>query len=182
MPRRSSLRPPMVHLSYQQEMFCVNYINQTNFNAAEASRQAGFAEGTGAKLLKEPVIIERIQQLMDDRAQRVALSADRVLEEIMKLAFSDIRDYYNEDGTVKRMDELSDSAAAALQTVKVHHGRNGVRVQHPDVLEFKLADKRANLELLGKHLKLFTDRQEHTFPDGVPPITIKRVIVDAENE
>lgn len=35
-------------------------------------------------------------------------------------------------------------------------------------MKFKLADKKSSLELLGKHLKLFTDKVEHTGAGGGP--------------
>jgi phage terminase small subunit len=39
------------------------------------------------------------------------------------------------------------------------------------VIEFKLADKKGPLELLGKYHKLFTDKVEHTGKDGEPLVS-----------
>jgi phage terminase small subunit len=85
-----------------------------------------------------------------------------VLEELRRLAMANIMDYLTVDGGNVYVDlsRMSREQASAIQevTVEEYVGKSGKR----DIKKtrFKLADKRAALELLGKHLKLFTDRVE----------------------
>jgi phage terminase small subunit len=97
---------------------------------------------------------------MDERAARTGITADRVLAEIAKLAFFDPRKFFDADGAPIPIHELDDDTAAALAGMNVFEvfegtGKNRVFVGYTK--KYKLTDKRGSLELLGKHLKLFTD-------------------------
>jgi phage terminase small subunit len=48
---------------------------------------------------------------MEERQQRLDLSADRVLQEIAKIAFFDHRKLFNQDGSLKNINELDADAA-----------------------------------------------------------------------
>jgi phage terminase small subunit len=65
---------------------------------------------------------------------------------------------------------LSRDQAAALQEVTVDRYTEGHGEDKRDVkrVKFKLADKRAALVDLGRHLGIFVDRHEHSGPDGRP--------------
>jgi phage terminase small subunit len=100
------------------------------------------------------------------------ISADRVLNEIAKLAFMDPRKFFNADGSPKEITELDDDTAASLagmEVEEVYEGRGQDRKFVGHVKKFKLADKGINLERLGKHLKLFTDKVEH---EGAVNLTV----------
>lgn len=106
---------------------------------------------------------------MDKRANKVEITADRVIEEIARLAFFDPRKFFNQDGSPIPIQELDDDTAMALAGMDVmeeFEGSGADRVFVGYTKKFKLTDKRASLELLGKHLKLFTDKTEVSNPDG----------------
>jgi phage terminase small subunit len=65
---------------------------------------------------------------------------------------------------------LSRDQAAALTEVTVEDFKDGRGEDARDVrrVKFKLADKRAALVDLGRHLGIFKDRVEHSGPDGKP--------------
>lgn len=89
-------------LSPKQEMFCQKYIEL--FNATQAYIKAGYkvknenvAGREGFRLLKNPKIEMRIQELMKDTVQTNKIEASKVLERIAAIAFSKITDFLSVD-------------------------------------------------------------------------------------
>lgn len=154
----------MAKLTAKQEAFCNEYL--IDLNATQAAIRAGYSPNTshviGTENLGKPEINERVQELMALRSERTRISADRVLHEIARLGFSDLRDYFTPDNGILKVTALDDNAAAALQSMKVtkkvvDYDDEGNAIVG-EVVEFKLADKSKNLELLGRHLALFNDK------------------------
>lgn len=148
-------------LTPKQDMFVREYL--VDLNATQAAIRAGYsaktAEEQGYQLLRKTSVQSAIQAGMDKRAVSVDISATRVLNEIAKLAFFDPRKLLNDDGTPKRIHELDDETAAAVAGIDIVTKGND-DLGYADILKIKLADKSKNLELLGRHLKLFTDKIE----------------------
>lgn len=144
----------MTKLNDKQRLFVAEYI--VDFNGAAAARRAGYAEKTAritaAKLLTKANVQESIQTAIESRLKALDVTADRVLQELARIGFSDMRDYtaWGPRGVrLKDYSELSEDAARAVSEVSQTITLNG------GSLKFKLHDKKAALELLGKHLGLF---------------------------
>jgi phage terminase small subunit len=157
----------MAGLTPKQSIFVKEYL--IDLNATQAAIRAGYSEKTaysiGEENLKKPVIAAAIQEAMDKRGTRTEITADRVLEEIAKLAFFDPRKFFNPDGSPIPIQDLDDNTAMALSGIDVleeYEGSGKDRVFVGYTKKFKLSDKKASLELLGRHLKLFTDKVEHS--------------------
>jgi len=157
----------------KQRVFVREYLK--DLNATQAAIRAGYSEATarsqGQRLLTDADIQAAIQSAMDARSKRAEITADRVLQEIARLAFVDMRKFYREDGSLKVVKDLDDDTAAAiasLETVELFDGSGENRVQVGHIKKLKVWDKSKNLELLGKHLKLFIDKIEHSGVDGGP--------------
>lgn len=149
-------------LTDKQERFCQEYL--VDLNATQAAIRAGYASGKtaevqGARLLGNAKVRAKIDQLKLGREQATGITAERVLKEIAKLAFFDPRKLLNGDGTPKQIHELDDDTAAAVAGIDIVTKGND-DVGFADIMKIKLADKGQNLERLGRHLKLFTDRLE----------------------
>jgi len=148
-------------LTPKQQMFVREYL--VDLNAKQAAIRAGYsaktAEEQSYQLIRKTSVQRAIQAGMDKRAVSVDISATRVLNEIAKLAFFDPRKLLNDDGTPKRVHELDDETAAAVAGIEIVTKGND-DLGYADILKIKLADKSKNLELLGRHLKLFTDKIE----------------------
>ncbi len=156
-------------LTAKQQAFVNEYI--VDLNATQAAIRAGYSEDTahviGSENLQKPWVAEAIQESLDLRAERTRITADRVLVETAKLGFSNIRDIFTETGQLKNLTLLPPEVTAAISSIKVVTRNVGGDEQPVEyVHEIKMADKRASLELLGKHLKLFSDRTELTGADG----------------
>ena len=119
---------------------------------------------------RKPHVFNAVQKAMDKRAAKLELTADRVLLELSLMGYANMLDYIQVDNGDVFLDlsKLTREQAAAIQEITfdeyVERGTNkgngnGRRIKR---MRFKLADKTRSLELLGKHLKLFTEVLHHT--------------------
>jgi phage terminase small subunit len=159
-PRRPQTRP----LTPRQRLFVAEYL--IDLNARQAAIRAGYAEGSAADrgwelLHRCPAVMARLKQAMAEREQRTQIGAERVLKEIARIAFADIRNYLMEGPektlVVRPLTQLSDDDVAALAEVQADGEAKELR-------RIRLHDKRAALELLARHLGLVGKRS-----DSPPP-------------
>lgn len=156
------------------EIFAREYV--IDMNGSRAAIAAGYSEAAAkeqaSRLLTKANIRKRIDELLSKRASRLEVKADKVLEEISRLAFTNMQDFIRvQDGDAYvDLSALTRDQAAAIQEVTVDEYTEGRGEEKRDVkrIKIKLHDKRGSLELLGKNLKLFADRVEHTGLDGGP--------------
>ncbi|MGN1037877.1 MAG: terminase small subunit, partial [Mailhella sp.] len=104
-------------------------------------------------MLKDPEVAAAIEKAEAERSRRTQIEADRVVLELAKIAFADPRDLMDwgpEGVEVKASGTIPPDAAASVGEVSVQ-GRN---------VKVKMLDKLKALELLGRHLGMFTDKVE----------------------
>lgn len=164
-------------MTAKQRLFIQEYL--IDLNATQAAIRAGYNQKTaysiGQENLKKPDIFSKIQEAMKERERRTEIHQDAVLKEISLIAFSDIKDYIEilEDGSVqaKTWDQMPNGASRAVCQVKevrriMTAGKGGgEEILLECRLSYKHYDKLKALELLGKHLGMWKERQEYTFPD-----------------
>ncbi len=108
----------------------------------------------------------RVAELGAKAAAANEVTVERVVKELARLAFFDVRKLVDDSGAPLPLGQLDDETARAivgLDIARVGNADIGVG----EVLKFKLADKGANLERLGKFLKMFTDKVEVEVAGGV---------------
>jgi phage terminase small subunit len=158
-------------LNARQQLFVAEYLK--DLNATQAAIRAGYSEKTarqiGARLLTNVVIAEAIATKAQKKIDRIEITSDRVLNELAMMGFANMLDYIsvqNGDAFVD-LSQLTREQAAAIQEITVEEYSEGRGEEKRDIkrTRFKLGDKRGSLELLGKFLKLFTDKHEHKFLD-----------------
>ena len=89
------------------------------------------------------------------------VQAAHVMEELRRVGFATMRDYFDAAGTVRQPSDLSDDAAAALASFEVVTKNVAAGDGQQDtVYRFRLCDKIKALELLGKHFGLFVEQIE----------------------
>ncbi len=119
---------------------------------------------------RKPHVFNAVQKAIKKRAAKLEITSDRVLGELAKLAYSNIKDFLHiENGDVYvDLSKLTRDQATAIEEIVVdrhiYRGRRGRNGNGDEIrrTRFKLIDKTRALELLGKHLKLFTDVHRHT--------------------
>lgn len=157
----------ITELSEQQELFCLEYVRC--LNAKQAALKAGYSEKTagaqGSRLLKSVKIQARCQELNADRKERTLIDADRILKELLDMAMVDISEAFNDDGSLKPIREIPKPIRRMISSLEINElfeGFGKEREQIGHVKKLRFWSKEKALELLGKHLKLFTDKVEHS--------------------
>ena len=159
-------------LTPKQQRFCEEYI--VDLNATQAAIRSGYSEKTacaiGLENLGKPMIQALIQEAMYIRSQRTEITADMVVRELALIGFADMADYsaWSKDG-VSLIDskELPAGASRAVAEVSQTVTKDGGTVK------FKLHDKKAALELLGRHLNMFGDVGSTVVPMDSLSVSIK---------
>lgn len=158
-------------LSPKQAAFVTEYL--IDLNATQAAIRAGYSEKTayriGSELLQKTSVREAIEKAQAKRTERTEITADRVVTELAKIAFADPRDLmeWGQNGLVlKDCRIIPDAAAAAV--AEVSEGKDGMKL--------KKLDKLKALELLGRHLGMFTDKVEMS-----GDLDIAAIIMEARN-
>ena len=143
----------------RQKRFVAHYLKDPN--ATKAAIAAGYspngAAQSAAKLLRIAKIADAISLGRAKLADKLEVSVERVARELARLAFYDPRKFFYADGHAKPITELDDDTAMALAGMDVVElSTDGAVIGH--VKKFKLSDKGANCERLGRHLGMFKDR------------------------
>jgi len=165
-PAKATTASKGAPLSAREEAFCRAYV--TRPVGAQAARDAGYpptadpnrASVIAWELLKRPDIQERIAQLVEDREREPDLQARDVLRELIRIAFADLADAFNEDGSLKPVHEIPEYVRKAISSIKTDElweGKGKAREQVGVVREVKFWNKENALHLLGKQLSLFRD-------------------------
>lgn len=143
-------------LTDKQQRFVEEYM--VDLNATQAAIRAGYSQDTakeiGCENLTKPNIQEAIQKRKQELSDQTGITAERVLKEYAKIAFSDIRELYTPDNNLYDIRQLDDETAGAVMSVEV----DVMSVQGMPVGEtkkVKLYNKLTALEALGKHIGLF---------------------------
>lgn len=149
----------------KQEQFCQEYL--IDLNGKAAAIRAGYSEISAAniscKTLDIPAVQDRINELMKKRSDKTEITSNTVLKEILLLAKSDISAAYDDNGNLLPIKEIPEDCRRAIAGIKVFEEFEGFgkdRTKIGEVREVKFWDKVKALELLGKHLKLFTETIE----------------------
>lgn len=166
------------NLTQQQQVFVAEYV--IDFNQKRAALAAGYSEKSisalASHLLSNPKIQTAIDVALSDYGTEHKVLKQRVLAQLSNLAFSDMADYYEhaegETLTLKDLKAMSRKQTSAIQEVKVKNTIHKGELVGQDIT-FKLCSKERALDMLGRHLGMFTDKVEVATdgPQG-PVVTI----------
>ena len=146
-------------LTDKQKLFVDEYL--VDLNATQAYLRAGYqvsetVAGVNAHhSLKNPKIAKAIEKRMEDRQKRTEITQEMVIKQLAKIAFADIKDFVEWDKygnvVVKPASEIDGTLVSEISSSDTETSRQ---------FKFKRNDQLKALELLGKHMKLFTDKVE----------------------
>lgn len=123
-------------LGHQQELFCQEYIK--DLNATQAATRAGYSKKTAqeqsSRLLSNVIIKARVDELLAKRSKRLEITADKVLRDIEQVRVRCNQGEPVLDHKGNPTGEWKFEAHAALKAS----------------------------ELQGKHIKMFTEKIEHS--------------------
>lgn len=162
-------------LNEKQKRFVEEY--PKDLNATNAAKRAGYSEKSahaqGHRLLKHAEVAAQIQKAKLKRSKRTEITQDRVLEEIAKIGFSDIRkavrwgdqpqttpDGFKYPVELVPSEDMEEATALAVSEVALT--QSGVRI--------KMHDKLAALDKLARHVGLYDGAAGD---DEAPSLNIK---------
>lgn len=96
---------------------------------------------------------------------RLRMTLDEVLSELRGIAGIDLADAYKPDGTLKNVHDMPPhvrKAIASIKTNELWQWRANEKIQVGVVVEVKFWSKPAALELIGRNLKAWVDKVEHS--------------------
>jgi phage terminase small subunit len=147
----------------KHQAFIAHYLK--TFDATASAKAAGYSEksaqGQGYQLLQHPAVSAEIKKAIDKRAKRLELSADNVLREIARVAFSDITnvmDFGPGGVTVNDSKTMRRNVTRAIQSVEETVSESETRTTRK--IKVKLHDKLKALDLAGRHLGLWKSIEE----------------------
>ncbi len=158
----------------RHETFCREYI--IDLNGTRAAIAAGYtkkgAHVTASRMLSKPKVQGLLAKLTKKHADKLDLTAEKVLSELSRMGFSNFLDYVNiteEGDAFVDLSGLTQEQAASIQEVTVDEyiegkGKHARKVKRT---KLKLVDKIRSLDLLGRHLKLFTEKIEVSGIEGL---------------
>jgi phage terminase small subunit len=133
-PRTQIRKPLPARLSERERRFALAYLACAN--ASEAARRIGIgarlARGAGFRLLHRPRVAAFLEQERAALTERARIDADRVLNELGRIAFADMRaiaDWSQDDVAVKPAAAISAEASAAIAELRLKPGRKGLRTK-----------------------------------------------------
>ena len=152
-------------LTPKQQLFIREYMR--DMNATQAYLRAYkvseiVARASGPRMLENVRVSAELKRLLGTRLGKLTITNDAVLQEIAKMAFSNMLDFVKikPDGTAAvDFSNMTREQAAAIQELSYEEGAEAGPDGNRPVkkIKFKLLDKKGSLELLGKYLKLFND-------------------------
>ncbi|MBU5677764.1 terminase small subunit [Alkaliphilus sp. MSJ-5] len=167
-----------VKLITKQKLFCDEYL--IDLNATRAYKAAGYsiksdnaAAVEGHKLLRNPKIDLYLKQRMEDREKRTEITQDMVLKELAKIGFANATDFarvveksymkpiLDAEGNKTGEEEAFYKTVEIFATKEISQDKLGAIAsikQGPNGIEVKPNDKVKALELIGRHLGMFTDK------------------------
>src|SRR5215218_8585422 len=131
MSKRDATPRTQSGLTPLQENFCHEYLKDLDpagaylragysVKAKNENTRRSYARRSGRTLLEDHRIYMRIQALMEQRNRSTDVTAERVVLELARIGFSDLRNFmvWGPGGaTWNSSDELSDDAAAVVQEI-----------------------------------------------------------------
>ncbi len=143
-------------LTHLQERFKNNILKGMDGTAAYIA--AGYkTKGAGArvnasKLLTKTNIKAAIKEGQKKAADKAEVTQERVLREEARLAFADLRQLFDEKGTIIPLHKLPDDIVRAVIGLEVI-----TEVGEITRYKYKFSDKGKSLERLERHLGMFKD-------------------------
>lgn len=129
-------------LNPMQELFCYEYT--VDYNATAAATRAGYSKNTaaaqGSRLLKDVNILSRVRHIQSERLKKLSLNGDFVLLKLIEV--------YNK---------------CMIETPIMRWNSDEHKyVESDEYTTFDSKGALKALELLGKHLAMFTQKIEHS--------------------
>ncbi len=150
-------------------------------SATDAAIQAGYAEGsakvTASKLLKRPEVQEYLDELAGKQQEKTVIEADSILKRLDYVGDVDPADIYDANGNLRHVKDMPMSVRKSIKSIKVRRvttRNNDDEKVEEEHITVEFWNKNEANALLGKNMRLFTDRLEIQNDAGLAQIVRER--------
>jgi phage terminase small subunit len=129
-------------------------------NATQSAKDAKYSPKTaysqGQRLLKNVEILGRLEYLNRAVAEKCGVTAEKVVAELAKIGFSNLKDFMEEKHSIRDITTLPDEVTAAVKSIQttIRHD-SGDSDGYTEKVKIDLHDKKGALVDLGRHLNIF---------------------------
>lgn len=152
-------------LTSKEKRFVAEFLKDQN--ATQAIIRCGYkgknARVVGPRMYAKVSVRAEIDTELARIQEKAGVTQERILNALLSIAEIDPRKLFKKDGTLKGIHDLTDDVASTIASIESDDLKGHVK-------KVKFWDKTKALELLGKHLKMFTDRTELADANGAPVI------------
>lgn len=136
-----------------------------DFHGEKAAVRAGYApksaRSQASKMLALPKVQKYLKKKQNKIANKLEITAERVLQELGRVAFSDVRNLFDDNGAMKPIQSMDRKTTASLAGIEITTSQSEpdkdgtIVVEH--TYKIKQWDKNSALEKLAKHLGMFKE-------------------------
>jgi len=148
-------------MNHKQALFAAEYVKSGN--ATESAKLAGYspktAYSTGQRMLKNVEIKNAIREYREKASREAEVTITWWLKKMKQLVDFDPRRFFDEHGNLIPVSKLDEDCAAALCGLEVQEISigSGDEMQLSLLKKIKFTDRRAALDLIGKHLGAYVN-------------------------
>lgn len=172
-------------LTVKQRRFVEEYLK--DLNATQAAIRAGYskrrASELGYQLLRKPEVANLISELQADRAQRAQVDADYVVRRMLEIDQMDLLDIVTDSLELRPVSEWPRAwrqYLSGFDLAEMFEGRGDDRTIAGVLKKIRWPDKVKNLELLAKHLGMFSPRGHDELDAELKRLEIEKRRVEIE--
>jgi len=174
--------PEAQSLTIKQRRFCEEYI--VDLNGTSAALRAGYsppsAHITASQLLAKRKTIKYINYLKIQRARRLEVTQDRIVQELARIAYHDLRTFYTADHEAVPLQSITDDQQTAIKNIAFRNKVEDVPTEQPDgsikmekvskrvVSNYTLYSRIDALRMLGHHVGMSLDKPAEKMVDDAP--------------
>jgi len=152
-------------LTPKQDLFCHEYLKDRN--ATQAYIRAGYsrkgARANAAREIAKDSIRAKINELLKEQLERLKIDSDMVIRGLLAIAMANVSDAFDEGNNLKPIKDMPEPtlrSIAFMKRVDQFDGQGKKRKKIGCNWCIRFYDRIRALELLGRHLKMFTDVHE----------------------
>lgn len=149
----------MSKITDKQKQFCNEYLIDLNATRAykavyKSCKKDETARANSSRMLTNANIQQYIKEKQNDLQQRTEITQDMVLKELAKIGFAEVTDYAEIKDSFVNIKDTSDIPKEKVGAISsIEQGNFGIKI--------RLNDKLKALELMGKHIGMFKEKEEN---------------------
>ncbi len=124
--------------------------------AATTAHSKAYLWVSNSKNNPKPYIAKAIRKELAKRTKKAGVTGQRVIDELAKIGFANIKDFITEGNEIKDISKLKRQITAVVESVQVDIRHDGGDSEgYTEKVRLKFHDKLKALENLGKHLGIY---------------------------